>query len=53
MLILQVSELECRASHANFVIPYQKYVKSVSNPICVGTRFKMRFEVDDSPDRRY
>ncbi|KAK2643311.1 hypothetical protein Ddye_025074 [Dipteronia dyeriana] len=41
-----------RASHAEFVIPYQKYLKSIMNPVCIGTRFKMRFEVDDSPDRR-
>ncbi|KAJ0083531.1 hypothetical protein Patl1_30735 [Pistacia atlantica] len=41
-----------RASHAEFVIPYQKYMKSIANPICIGTRFKMRFEVDESPERR-
>ncbi|KAK4851999.1 hypothetical protein QYF36_020177 [Acer negundo] len=41
-----------RASHAEFVIPYQKYMKSIMSPVCIGTRFKMRFEVDDSPDRR-
>lgn len=41
-----------RASHADFVIPYQKYVKSIMNSICIGTRFKMRFEMDDSPERR-
>ncbi|KAK4606984.1 hypothetical protein RGQ29_000977 [Quercus rubra] len=41
-----------RASHAEFVIPYQKYVKSITNPVTIGTRFKMRFEMDDSPERR-
>ncbi|XAR60463.1 hypothetical protein NMG60_11033860 [Bertholletia excelsa] len=41
-----------RASHANFVIPYKKYMKSVTNSIPVGTRFKMNFDVDDSPERR-
>lgn len=45
--------LKCRATHADFVIPYQKYVKIIMNPICIGTRFKMRFEMDDSPERRY
>jgi len=44
--------LNCRASHADFVIPYQKYVKSITNPVTIGTRFKMRFEMDDSPERR-
>lgn len=42
-----------RASHPEFIVPYQRYVKSISNPISSGTRFKMRFEVDDSPERRY
>lgn len=51
--ILISKMLKCRASHADFVIPYQKYVKSIMNPICIGTRFKMRFEMDDSPERRY
>ncbi|KAM1309755.1 hypothetical protein ACFX13_006568 [Malus domestica] len=41
-----------RASHAEFVIPYQKYVKSITNPVTTGTRFKMRFDRDDSPERR-
>lgn len=41
-----------RASHAEFVIPYQKYVKSITNPISIGTRFKMRYDMDDSPERR-
>ncbi|KAJ4829204.1 ADP-ribosylation factor 4 [Turnera subulata] len=42
-----------RASHAEFVISYQKYMKSIINPVCAGTRFKMRFEMDDSPERRH
>ncbi|VFQ85070.1 unnamed protein product [Cuscuta campestris] len=42
-----------RASHADFLVPYQKYVKSISNRIPIGTRFKMRFNMDDSPERRY
>ncbi|XP_057953550.1 auxin response factor 4 isoform X2 [Malania oleifera] len=41
-----------RASHAEFVIPYQKFMKSITNPISIGTRFKMRLEMDDSPERR-
>ncbi|KAL2488851.1 Auxin response factor 4 [Forsythia ovata] len=42
-----------RASHADFVVPYQKYVKSTANQLPVGTRFKMRFDLDDSPERRF
>ncbi|KAK7262350.1 hypothetical protein RJT34_29918 [Clitoria ternatea] len=41
-----------RASHADFVVPYQKYIKSIKNPVTIGTRFKMRFEMDDSQERR-
>lgn len=41
-----------RAIHAEFVISYQKYVKVFTNPVTIGTRFKMRFEMDDSPERR-
>ncbi|KAG4967321.1 hypothetical protein JHK87_032972 [Glycine soja] len=42
-----------RASHADFVVPYQKYVKSIKNPVSIGTRFKMRFEMDESQERRW
>ncbi|KAJ0266650.1 Auxin response factor 4 [Hirschfeldia incana] len=41
-----------RATHSEFVIPYEKYITSIRNPICIGTRFRMRFEMDDSPERR-
>lgn len=42
-----------RASHADFVVPYQKYMKAINTRIPVGTRFKMKFDLDDSPERRY
>ncbi|XP_028194474.1 auxin response factor 4-like isoform X4 [Glycine soja] len=41
-----------RASHADFAVPYQKYIKSIKNPVTIGTRFKMKFEMDESPERR-
>jgi hypothetical protein len=41
-----------RASHADFVVPYQKYVKSIRSPVTIGTRFKMKFEMDESSERR-
>ncbi|KAK9676748.1 hypothetical protein RND81_11G097600 [Saponaria officinalis] len=41
-----------RASHPEFVVPYQRFAKSISNPISTGTRFKMKFDMDDSPERR-
>ncbi|XP_058110208.1 auxin response factor 23 isoform X4 [Magnolia sinica] len=42
-----------RASPAEFVIPYRKYVKSINHPVSIGMRFKMRFEMEDAVDRRY
>ncbi|KAF3776580.1 Auxin response factor 4 [Nymphaea thermarum] len=41
-----------RASPAEFVIPYQKYVKSLNRPVSIGMRFKMRFEMEDSAEKR-
>ncbi|XP_010264745.1 PREDICTED: auxin response factor 4 isoform X2 [Nelumbo nucifera] len=40
-----------RASPAEFVIPYKKYVKSIRHPISIGTRFKMKFEMEDRAER--
>ncbi|GMH10942.1 hypothetical protein Nepgr_012783 [Nepenthes gracilis] len=40
-----------RASHAEFIVPYQRYKKSIDNPISIGTRFKKIFKMDDSPER--
>ncbi|XP_038999001.1 auxin response factor 4-like isoform X2 [Hibiscus syriacus] len=42
-----------RATHAEFVVPFKKYIKSITNSVCIGTRFKMSFEMDDSPERRF
>ncbi|XP_031401263.1 auxin response factor 4-like isoform X2 [Punica granatum] len=42
-----------RVSHGEFIVPYQKYVKSMANLIRVGTRVRMRLDVDDPPERRY
>ncbi|KAI4373524.1 hypothetical protein MLD38_011643 [Melastoma candidum] len=42
-----------RETHANFVIPVQKYFKSINTPVFVGTRFKMKINKDDAPERRF
>ncbi|KAK9078537.1 hypothetical protein SSX86_002594 [Deinandra increscens subsp. villosa] len=42
-----------RSSRADFIVPYAKYKKSVSNMISVGARFKMKFCLDESPERRF
>ncbi|KAJ4970988.1 hypothetical protein NE237_004087 [Protea cynaroides] len=41
-----------RGSPAEFVIPYEKYMKSITDPVSIGTRFKMRFEMEDTAERR-
>ncbi|KAJ7536068.1 hypothetical protein O6H91_12G055600 [Diphasiastrum complanatum] len=42
-----------RTSPAEFVIPYHKYVNSFKQNLSVGMRFKMRFETEESSERRY
>ncbi|KAL3530595.1 hypothetical protein ACH5RR_009917 [Cinchona calisaya] len=42
-----------RASHTDFIVPYDKYVKSITNQIPVGTRFKISIDLDDAPERRF
>ncbi|KAF5175142.1 Auxin response factor [Thalictrum thalictroides] len=41
-----------RASPAEFVIPYQKFAKSITHSLSIGIRFKMRFEKEDTAERR-
>ncbi|KAH8522161.1 hypothetical protein H0E87_002971 [Populus deltoides] len=38
---------------SQFIISLNKYLEAVSNKFVVGMRFKMRFEGEDSPDRRF
>nr|PNR52913.1 hypothetical protein PHYPA_009288 [Physcomitrium patens] len=42
-----------RTSPSEFVIPYHKYLKTKENNLTVGSRFKMKFESDESTERRY
>ncbi|XP_071709588.1 auxin response factor 4-like [Rutidosis leptorrhynchoides] len=42
-----------RSSRADFIVPYAKYRKSISNMISIGARFKMKFCMDESPERRF
>ncbi|XP_047311037.1 auxin response factor 3 isoform X2 [Impatiens glandulifera] len=41
-----------RASSSEFVIPFHKFSKSLTQPFAVGMRFKMRFDAEDASDRR-
>lgn len=38
---------------SQFIIGLNKYLESVSHGFGVGMRFKMRFEGEDTPERRY
>ncbi|KAE9598042.1 putative transcription factor ARF family [Lupinus albus] len=38
---------------SQFIIGLNKYLEAVNNKFSVGKRFKMRFEVEDSPERRF
>ncbi|KAD0702495.1 hypothetical protein E3N88_43840 [Mikania micrantha] len=42
-----------RSNRADFVFPYAKYMNCISNMITIGTRFKLRFSIDESPERRF
>ncbi|KAH9797143.1 auxin response factor 3 [Citrus sinensis] len=42
-----------RASASEFIIPVNKFLKSLDHSFAVGMRFKMRFETDDAAERRY
>ncbi|KAL5202967.1 hypothetical protein ABZP36_013919 [Zizania latifolia] len=42
-----------RLSHSEFIVPYWKFMKSLSQLFSVGMRFKMRYESEDATERRY
>lgn len=41
-----------RTSPSEFVIPYHKYLKSLDNNLTAGCRFKMKFESEESSERK-
>jgi hypothetical protein len=42
----------CRVSSSEFIIPVNKFMKSLDCSYSVGMRFRMRFETEDSAERR-
>ncbi|KAJ1402108.1 DNA-binding barrel domain superfamily [Sesbania bispinosa] len=42
-----------RASLSEFIVPVQKFLKSLDCSYSVGMRFKMRFETEDAAERRF
>lgn len=43
----------CRTSPSEFVIPYNKFLKAMDNKLAVGSRFRMKFESEESSERRF
>ncbi|CAA0817849.1 Auxin response factor 3 [Striga hermonthica] len=41
-----------RARSSEIIVPYHKFSKSLSQPFSCGMRFKVRFETEDTSDRR-
>lgn len=42
-----------RTSPSEFVIPYHKYLKSLECNLMAGCHFKMKFESEESSERKY
>ncbi|KAG4174069.1 hypothetical protein ERO13_A11G097700v2 [Gossypium hirsutum] len=42
-----------KPSTSQFIIGVNKYLEAINNGFSVGMRFKMRFEGEDSPERRF
>ncbi|KAG5235017.1 auxin response factor [Salix suchowensis] len=42
-----------RASSSEFIVPFNKFLKSLDQSFSAGMRFKMRFETEDAAERRY
>ncbi|XP_051216899.1 auxin response factor 7 [Lolium perenne] len=42
-----------RTSRSEFVVSVNKYLEAKNNKMSVGMRFKMRFEGDEAPERRF
>jgi len=45
--------LNCRTSRSEFIISVNRYLEAKKHKLSVGMRFKMRFEGDEAPERRY
>ena len=58
-IVRKLGNLHCpsylvhRTSRSEFVVSVNKYLEAKNHKMSVGMRFKMRFEGDESPERRY
>ncbi|KAL8136789.1 hypothetical protein V2J09_002790 [Rumex salicifolius] len=42
-----------RISSSDFIIPFKRFLRSIDRPFSVGMRFKMRYETEDTAERRF
>ena len=42
-----------RTSRSEFIVNLNKYIEAQNHKLSVGMRFKMRFEGEEVPERRY
>lgn len=42
-----------RTSRSEFIVSVNKYLEAQNHKLSVGMRFKMRFEGEEVPERRY
>ncbi|KAM0947125.1 putative transcription factor ARF family [Dioscorea sansibarensis] len=42
-----------RTSPSEFIVPYDQYMESLKVNYAIGTRFKMKFEGEEAPERRF
>lgn len=45
--------VNCRVSSSGFIIPLNKFLKSLDHSYLVGMRFRMRFETEDTGEKRF
>lgn len=54
MTILTLTSItHSRGGSSQFIVPYNRFMKSLANSFSPGVRFKMRVETEDAEDRRF
>lgn len=52
MLSMYVFSVAVYARASHFIVSLNKYIEAMNNKFLVGMRFKMKFEGEESPERR-
>ena len=53
MYSLNLALFVVRTSRSEFIVSLNKYLEARNHKLSVGMRFKMRFEGEEVPERRY